>query len=179
MNPALRLFIRFATLVAIVGVSSCGDSSSCERAPDTPTLIYDEVAQGQLPYTLRDLTPAQLAKVTFGLALGESEIRGTANGGETFIVRVAPGQTIVRMVVRYRNPIQGNSYVSFVFPYPTGSPALVTHIAPMDLPGDYELIIPLPRDGIGGGMYEIYSGTGVSGYPVENPFSVRFTLQCR
>jgi hypothetical protein len=179
MNQALRPIPRFIAIAALAGVSSCGDTESCGDSRDTTTLVYDEVTQGQLPYTLRDLTPAQLAKITFDLPLGEGEVRGTSGGGETFIVRIAPERRLIRMVARYRNHIQGNSYGSFVFPYPVGSPALVTHITPMDAPGEYELTIPLPSVGVGAGTYEIYSGTGVSGPPVENPYSVRFTLQCR
>ena len=168
--------ISFLVMSALLTGCGGGGEDRNDIPPSQEThQIFDEAVNGELPYNLYNLTEGQLPSVTFPLIKGINVVRGTSNAGEMFIVSVPAGASLISVKVVYNNHIENNDHVLFVHHYPLGS-SVITAIHPMVSVGENRFSVA-PAETAGSGLYEVYSGTSVTGPLEGNAFSLALEVK--
>jgi hypothetical protein len=142
-------------------------------------VLYDEATDGQLPRGLSQLSPADISRFTFALPRGTSIVRGTSSVGESFLVQVDASTYIQAVSVRFINQSANNDHVLQILPFPYLGVGGTFVVTPMSTIGTHEFTVPIPNQSLSAGTFEVYTGTSVSGPPVENSFSITFVVARR
>ena len=174
--------MRQASLLSIVlclGLSACGGGGSDQTEPAVNRLLYDEAADGPLPYGLSQLSSAEISRIKFALPEGTSVVRGTSSVGESFLVQLDGSTYIQAVSVRFVNQSANNDHVLQIIPYPYLGVGGTFVVTPMGTVGIHEFTVLIQNRSISAGVFEVYSGTSVAGPPQENSYSLTFIVARR
>jgi hypothetical protein len=180
-RPSSSDAVRPPALLSIalcLALSACGGGSD-PGEPAVPRLLHDETTHGPLPFSLVDLSATDLARITFTLPEGRSVVRGTSSAGERFLVRLDAALSLREVAVSFVNQSANNDHVLQILPYPFSGVGGLFVVTPMATTGTQAFTVPVGDASLGAGVFEVYSGTSVSGPPQENTFSLTFVVARR
>lgn len=160
-----------------VSLSACGGGDPEKTQPAVDQLLYDEVIDGPLPRGLSQLSSAEISRFTFSLPEGTSVVRGTSSVGESFLVQLDASKYIQSVSVRFVNQSTNNDHVLQIIPYPYLGVGGTFAVTPMATIGAQAFTVLAQNHSAG--VFEVYSGTSVSGPPQENTYSLTFVVARR
>jgi len=94
-------------------------------------------------------------------------------------VQVDASTYIQAVSVRFINQSANNDHVLQILPFPYLGVGGTFVVTPMSTMGTHEFTVPIPNQSLSAGTFEVYTGTSVSGPPVENSFSITFVVARR
>jgi hypothetical protein len=106
-------------------------------------------------------------------------VRGTSSAGERFLVRLDAALSLREVAVSFVNQSANNDHVLQILPYPFSGVGGIFVVTPMATTGTQAFTVPVMDASLGAGVFEVYSGTSVSGPPQENSFSLTFVVARR
>lgn len=162
-----------------LALSACGGGGSDAIEPAVNRLLHDESTQGALPFNLLPLSATELSRITFSLPEGTSVVRGTSTAGERFLVQLDAALYLREVSVSFVNRSVNNDHVLQIIPSPFRGVGGIFVVTPMATTGTYAFTVPVPDQSIGAGVFEVYSGTSVSGPPQANAFALTFVVARR
>jgi hypothetical protein len=172
-----QAFLCFITL-CLCFLSACGGNSESAESSEN-RVLYDEAIDGPLPRGLTQLSPTDVSRITFSLQQGTSIVRGTSSVGESFLVQLDASTYIQAVRVAFINQSFNNDHVFQLLPYPYLGVGVTFVATPMDTEGSYDFSIPIQDQGTSARVFEIYTGTSVTGPPRENTYSLTFVVARR
>jgi hypothetical protein len=167
------------SIVLCLSLSACGGGGSGHAEPAVNRLLYDETTDGALPRGLSQLSPAEISRITFALPEGTSVVRGTSSVGESFLIQLDSSKYVQAVSVRFVNQSANNDHLLQIIPYPYLGVGGQFFGTPMATVGVHEFTVPMQNQSIGAGLFEVYTGTSVSGPPQENSYSLTFVVARR